>query len=135
MKKHIFLLFVVILFSCNKATQSDEDKIKQIINSSAEMGEIKKARENIKNMWIPTDILKRKTDFDLDNSHTYHMVRYIYKTEDEAFRIFYLIDLTDRTIVEKTSNPDDFYMPICQYVYSQFPEKCELGDDLMESMR
>lgn len=138
MKRTIFLsISFFLLISCN----SKEDKIKTIIDNSyfgiyniKKMKEIDKLEEDIFSLPVHYTIVQ-KYSHKVKKDNEYEITRYIYKTYDGAYRIFFLIDLTNQKIIDKSSGFKEFFAPIARNI---FGDKIDIntfkGDNLMELM-
>lgn len=134
MKKLALLTLILISVSCSK-----EAKIKKIIGESyygiyrmTKMKEIKKLKEDIASFPIHYTVVQKYVDVESDND--YEVVRYIYKTNKGAHRMFYLINMTQKYIVRKSSDFEDFYAPILRETLGDNAAYLN-GDNLMELYR
>lgn len=110
MKKLFSFTALVLLLSC----KSEEITIKDIISEGTykrySINKIKDAKilkEDISPMVFHYSLLGSSKE-----NHTYYLVRYIFKTDDGAYRMFYVIDYTDKVIVDQSRHAEDFY-----YIY------------------
>lgn len=136
--KNIFLPFILLfLLSCS----SKEDKLKNIIDDSyfgvhalKKMNEIKKLDEKIFGLPVHYSMLNKYEETKEGNE--YEIVRYIYKTYDGAYRIFFIVDFTDKRILRKSSDANDFFIPIAKEILGEQAGATDLeGNNLMEIMR
>lgn len=138
--KKIFLLTIssFLLISCT----SKKEKIKKIIDNSyfgiyglKEMKEIDKLREDIYSLPVHYTIVQKYNN-NIEKGDKYEITRYIYKTYEGVYRIYYLIDLTDKEIVNKSSDFKEFYAPIASDILGNNMDIEMLkGDNLMQLMR
>tara|TARA_Y100000815_G_C13063622_1_gene395355 strand:+ start:43 stop:453 length:411 start_codon:yes stop_codon:yes gene_type:complete len=135
MKRIFLLILTLILTSC----ASKEDKVKAIIDNSyfgiynsRKMSEIEKLKEDIFSLPIHYTIVEKYATVNKENKH--EIVRYIYKTNDGVYRTFYLIDMTNKKVIEKSSDYNDFFRPILTEILGENSGDME-GNTLMELMR
>jgi len=135
MKRIILLTLTLILTSC----ASKEDKVKEIIDDSyfgtynlKKMSEIEKLKEDIFSLPVHYTMVEKFTDVNKESE--YEIARYIYKTYDGANRMFYLIDMTNKKVIDKSSDYNDFFKPIATEILGENLGDME-GNNLMELMR
>ncbi len=135
MKKIIFSTLIMVFTSCT----SKEDKVKAIIDESyfgihnlKKMNEIEKLKEDIFCLPVHYSIVSQFTDVNKDNE--YEIARYIYQTNQGANRMFYLIDMTDNKVIDKSSDFNEFFKPIATEILGDNLGDIE-GNNLMELMR
>lgn len=136
MNKWICLIFsLTILISC----ESKDDIVKEVIDNSYfgiyelnKMGDIEKSKEDIFSLAMHYTIVKDYID--IDNENKYVIVRHIYKTDKGANRIFYLIDITDRILVKKSSDPESFFLPMGKEILGENTGDL-IGNNLFELYR
>lgn len=135
MKQLIIILLTLVLTSCS----SKEDKVKAIIDNSyygvhglKKMSEIDKLKDDIFTLPVHYSIVEQYAEVNKESE--YEIVRYIYKTQDGAYRIFYLVDLTAKKVVDKSSDFNDFFKPIATEILGENLGDLE-GNNLMEVMR
>jgi len=116
--KMIWILFIYLFLFFSSCKDSDEVIIKKIIDKSyfgifdlKKMEEIDKSRENIFNIKVHSSIIQKYVK-DVNPENNFEIVRYIYKTGEGVNRIYFIVNLTDRIIVNKSSNVDEFFKPI-----------------------
>lgn len=135
--KHIFnSLVLLLIISCS----SKEDKLKDIIDNSdfgvyglKKMKEIKKLDEKIFSLPVHYSIVKKYEQ--ITEGNEYAIVRYIYKTYEGAYRIFFIVDYTNKRIIEKSSNANDFFLPIAKDILGDQTGSDLEGNNLMDLMR
>lgn len=137
----LILIIAVSLASC----KSDENKIKEIIDESyfgvhhiKKMKDLNIIENDIYNLpthhSIVTKILGNKIE-KLDQDNDYFVTRHIYKTSKGVFRIFYLVDLTNEVILKKSSDYNDFYLPIVHEILGNKHDDSILGNSKIELMK
>lgn len=134
MKRIAFLFIIFVVASCN----FKENKIKNIIGESyygismTKMNEIDIKKEDIYSLPIHYTVVKKFND--VNDGNEYEIVRYIFKTDIGAHRMFYLIDFTNKEIVDKSSDYNDFFAPMTKEIFGENAPDLE-GNNLMELMR
>lgn len=119
MKNTIFLLALLFIVSCT----SKEDKIKEIIGESyygmsmTKLNEIEKLQEDIFSLPIHYSVVQKHIE--VEEGNEYEIVRYIYKTSRGVHRMFYIIDYTNKKVVEKSSDYDYFFSPIAKEILGE----------------
>ena len=137
MRKLSLIAIIFLIISCS----SREDKIKEIIDDSSfgtyglkKMKDIEKLDENIFSLPVYYTIVQNYVD--IQEGNEYEIVRYIYKTYDGANRIFFIIDLTSKQVIDKSSDFNAFFAPIAIEILGESALSSDLeGDNLMELMR
>ena len=136
MKNVLTSLILLLFISC----LSKEDKLKDIIDNSdfgvyglKKMEEIKKLDEKIFSLPVHYSIVKKYDE--ITEGNEYEIVRYIYKTYDGAYRIFFIVDYTNKRIIEKSSNANDFFIPIANEILGDQTGSDLEGNNLMDVMR
>jgi hypothetical protein len=131
----IILTSAFVLISCS----SKEDRVKAIIDNSyygihrlVKMSEIDKLKQDFFSLPVHYSMLENYID--VTNENDYEIVRYIYKTNDGAYRMFYLVDLTDKKILDKSSDYNAFFKPIATKILGDNLGDME-GNNLMDLMR
>ena len=129
------MTIILLITSC--ATK--EDKIKEIIDNSyygiyqvKKMSEIKKMKEDIFSLSVHYTMVEKYTEIEKDNE--YEIARYIYKTDKGANRMFYLINTTNKRVIDKSSDFNEFFEPIATEILGGNIGDME-GNNLMELMR
>ena len=124
MKGILILSVAILLASC----ASEEDRIKSIIDDSYygiyelnKMSEIEKQDEHVYSLKVHYSRVEKYAPIDKESD--YVMVRYIYKTYEGVYRIFYLIDMTNRKVIDKSSDYNDFFRPVASEI---------LGDNIWD---
>lgn len=135
MKEIILLTVILILNSCS----SKQNKIREVIDDSfvginkvKKMGAIKKLKEDIYSLPVHYTIVEKYADVEKDNR--YEIVRYIYKTDKGVNRMFYLIDFTNRKVIRKSNDFENFFEPIVSEILGENLGDVK-GENLMELMR
>ena len=135
MKRMILLTLTLILTSC----ASKKVKVKEIIDDSyfgiynlKKMSEIEKLKEDIFSLPVHYTLVEKFADVNKESE--YEIARYIYKTYDGANRMFYLIDMTNKKMIDKSSDYNDFFKPIATEIIGENLGDME-GNNLMELMR
>ena len=129
------MTLTLILTSC----ASKEDKVKTIIDDSyfgiynlKKMSGIGKLKEDIFSLPVHYTLVEKFADVNKESE--YEIARYIYKTYDGANRMFYLIDMTNKKVIDKSSDYNDFFKPIATEILGKNLGDME-GNNLMELMR
>ncbi len=135
MKNIIILTLALVLISCS----SKEDRVTAIIDNSyygihglKKMNELDKIKEDVLSLPVHYTMLEKYIEVNKENE--YEIVRYIYKTNDGTYRMFYLIDLTEEKIIEKSSDYNTFFKPIATEILGDNLGDIE-GNNLMDLMR
>lgn len=139
MKIKFLVVLSIVLVSCT----SKEQKVKEIINNTnvgifnvKKMSEIEKLKEDIYSLPVHYSIVQKYADIKENNE--FEITRYIYKTSEGANRMFYLIDLTDKKVIDRSNNFNTFYEPIAKEILGNSIniDLIDLeGNNLMELMR
>ncbi|WP_044403400.1 hypothetical protein [Lacinutrix sp. Hel_I_90] len=134
MKKIIYFIIILLVSACS----SDKEDIKHIIDNSyfgmhkmKKMEDIKKLKENIYSLPVYYSFLEKYVEAYPDND--YRITRYIYKTEKGAYRMFYLIDVTNKKVLLKSNDVKDFFEPLAIEILGERVGDLE-GNNLMDIM-
>jgi len=141
--KSIFILltsFTLLTTSCQtEKSVEQKDEVKSIINDSyygihllRKMSELNIIQDDIFSLPIHYSMLDGYIDVTPD--HKYHITRYIYKTNDGVYRIFFIIDLTDERVVEKNSEYSAFFEPLTKKILGDNAVNME-GNNTVEIMK
>jgi len=131
---------MITLISCNsKNSKTNDNKVKRVIGESyygtfgiKKMKDIEKLKEDVFSLPVHYSIVEK---YVLDvKENDYKIVRHIYKDNRGANRIFYLIDITEEMVVDKSSNSNDFFLPIAEEILGKNLGDIE-GNNLLELMR
>lgn len=136
MKNIIFLILIVTLNSC----QSKHNKVKNIISESyfgmhglVRMKELNILNDNLFNLPVHYSMIQEFNEVKEDGE--YEIVRYIYKTESGVFRIFYIVSLNDESVIYKSSDENEFFIPIVKKIFgNKINPELYLGNDLISIM-
>jgi hypothetical protein len=137
MKKMIFALLIVFAFGCSEGV-TEKEKVKTIIyNSNYGALSLKKIKDlNILKddlFYFPAHSLMID-GYNTNDENEYLLARYIFKTDIGVGRMFYLIDFTNNSIIDKSSVSNDFYLPISEKIFGNNSYDIE-GENLMYLMR
>lgn len=132
MRKISIALLLLITIGCQDYL--DERTVKSIITESyiygsTRINEVDILKEDIYSLpfssLISTDITEK---YNLKSQFEYKLVRYIFKTNKGAYRMFYFVDLSNNEILDKSSNPNDFYIPLYKELFSDIKTSFDEDD-------
>jgi hypothetical protein len=136
MKKVIYIILFFTLYSC----KSKDEKIKSIIEDSyfgvhalVKMKDLNILNDNLLSLPVHYTMIEEYNEVNKDGE--YEIVRYMYKTESGVFRIFYIVSLNNEMIIYKSSNENEFFIPIIKKIFGdRIDPELYLGNDLIELM-
>jgi hypothetical protein len=132
--KKIYLLLFIVVFSC----KNQEDIIKEIIGNTylrglTKINQVEILKEDIYD--LPIHYSEIKEFVNPDSKKEYYTIRYIFKTKRGVYRMFYLINYTDKKIELKSSDPKEFYEPLIAKTFGENQRNTMNGDNLMDIYR
>jgi len=142
MKKIILLALLLLSASCTSKEEKNDALVKEIIGNSyyginftSKIKDVEKIKEDILSLSIHYIPLEKFID--VNEYSEYKLTRHIYKTRKGVYRMFYIIDLTNKQIVKKSNDYNVFFKPLLIEISGKEPlENLDLkGDNLMQLMR
>lgn len=109
------LFFVIVAISvagCNSEERAVKAAIDKTYFGFTKMSELQKQKEDVYSIRVPQSMIKQYIE--VDAGHEFAMTRYIFKTSAGVYRTFYIVDLTESTVVLKDNEFTAFYEPIAK---------------------
>jgi len=130
------IITIVLLLTVPSCAQ-DDVIVKRAIEQSqlfigVKMSDVERLDEDL---WsVPMHYTLIDDRVQVVEGNNYEVARYIFKTSTGVSRMFYIVDVTEKTVVAKSSNPDKFYLPLMSELLS-LDESFLLGDNTIALMR
>ena len=142
MKKIILLALILLATSCVSKEEKNDALVKEIIENSyygidlsTKIKDIQKIKEDLLSLAVHYTHLEKFID--IDKNSEYKFSRHIYKTNKGVYRMFYIIDLTQKKIIKSSNDYNAFFRPLLIELSGKEPDKYLdfSGDRLMQTFR